>query len=131
MDDYVKISSDFKNIEEIININTKINILNDKLINNIYSSFDFNNDNEYLEEKSLCKVKIYIKNQNYKKNIIECPICYNYINNIFKTSCNHDFCKSCYIKWNNTCNFNMVTTSCPLCREYIKKIDTNNYNKTI
>ena len=37
MNDYIKISSDF----EIIDIYTRINILNNNLVKNIYSSFDF------------------------------------------------------------------------------------------
>jgi len=128
MDNYIKIISNFEKIDEIIDINTRINALNNNLIKNIYSSFDFdiNNNINLLKKKNLLKVKFYIKNQNSKESI-ECPICYNYCNNycnnnIFKTSCNHTFCKSCYEKWDNTCNFNNINTTCPICRNN-KKIE--------
>ena len=124
MGDHIKISSNFEKINDIIDINTRINILNNNLIKNTYSSFDFNfdfdNNIDFLKKNNLLKVKFYIKNENFnKKDIIECPICYNYFNNsnIFKTSCEHIFCKLCYKKWDNTCNLNMMKTTCPLCRK--------------
>jgi predicted nucleotidyltransferase component of viral defense system len=123
MDDYIRISSSFERIEEIIDISSKINILNNNLSKDIYSSFDFNEEYDdtiiFLKKNNLLKVKFYIKNKNFnKKDNIECPICYNYFNNnIFITSCKHIFCKSCYKKWENTCNFNIVKTTCPLCRK--------------
>ena len=40
-----------------------------------------------------------------------CSICYENVNNEFKTFCNHIFCKSCIIEWASKKN------TCPLCRE--------------
>jgi len=54
---------------------------------------------------------------------MECPVCLEIIDcseNIFKTTCNHDFCKNCLIKWNNSNqqNYNL----CPICRQEINTI---------
>lgn len=43
----------------------------------------------------------------------ECPICYDQINDLFITHCNHHFCNSCIHKWAKTKN------SCPLCRSLL------------
>lgn len=42
-----------------------------------------------------------------------CSICYEEVNDIFITKCNHSFCKACLNKWL------MQKNSCPLCRKIL------------
>lgn len=48
---------------------------------------------------------------------MECPICYNLINNSAMGSCCHHFCYECLIKW---CR--MSKSNCPVCKEKIYEI---------
>ena len=48
---------------------------------------------------------------------MECPICLEEIEQMYKTKCNHNFCVGCimeHLKKNQTC---------PMCREYIGSKD--------
>ena len=48
-----------------------------------------------------------------------CPICLTeYIEDNCLTSCNHNFCHDCLVKWLNT-----QTAICPICREIITYFD--------
>ena len=63
------------------------------------------------------------------KNKIECPICYEEINEkyFFITKCNHKFCKNCIIKQYKLSNI----ITCALCRTNITPINfyqINNYD---
>ena len=66
---------------------------------------------------------------------MECPVCLEIIDcseNIFKTTCNHDFCKNCLIKW--SLNNQTDNKTCPLCRKNIQyevEIIIPTYDSTI
>ena len=50
-----------------------------------------------------------------------CPICLTeYIEDNCLTSCDHNFCYNCLVKWLNT-----ETSICPICREVITYFDCN------
>jgi len=54
---------------------------------------------------------------------MECPVCLEIIDcskNIFKTTCNHEFCKSCLIKWDLNNQNQPNNKTCPLCRKDIQ-----------
>lgn len=42
-----------------------------------------------------------------------CPICTNNITNIYKTACNHNFCRLCIQSWVKT------KLNCPVCRKFL------------
>ncbi len=137
METYIRIP--IIEIEEVFDINTKLNMLNNQLNNKIYDNFSFNLydnndiDNKYINKnkKNLIKKSVFymkisnknninINNKIFEHNIVKCPICYNTIlhkNNYIKLKCNHVFCNKCYDSWNETCISKNTNTSCPLCRE--------------
>ena len=45
--------------------------------------------------------------------LLECPICFEPMTEIFKTPCNHIYCKTCDKLWKERSNL------CPFCREVI------------
>ena len=62
-----------------------------------------------------------------KETTIECDICYELIllPNMIKYNCNHTFCGECAVKQIKTAS-NKTLITCPMCRELIKNIYTNN-----
>lgn len=52
---------------------------------------------------------------------MECPICFNTINNSCTGSCSHYFCYKCLLKWCYLGNYN-----CPMCKQYIYEIVLDN-----
>lgn len=84
---------DDKKINEILDINRRLNIIKDKIIKNSFSEYKL--------------IDRYDKNN-------ECSVCYcinyKYLN------CNHNLCYECYIKWNKICIINNIITKCPICK---------------
>lgn len=134
-------------INNIYDINNKLNKLNNYFCDKLYDNFSFNFDNdmeESIEELKILlsdnktknknyikKATFYIKisgktpyseNQKLQKQIMKCPICYDLIldnNKYLKLTCNHLFCNECYNTWNEKCSSNNICTSCPMCREIV------------
>lgn len=52
---------------------------------------------------------------------IVCSICTDTATNPYKTSCSHDFCIECLLKWVNTQYENKHEITCPNCRSVIKR----------
>jgi len=147
METYIIVPILKKQINNIYDINNKLNILNEYFSNKLYDNFSFNIDNEELEissnynktknkrinknyiEKATFYIKISDKNNiiftgntELQKNLIKCPICYDLIldkNKYLKLICKHVFCKECYNIWNEKCSSNNICTSCPMCREIV------------
>ena len=44
---------------------------------------------------------------------MNCPICFELIDDLIKLECNHSFCKNCINKWRQNAN------TCPCCRKNI------------
>ena len=59
-------------------------------------------------------------------SLIECPICYNNINNISTLSCGHTYCEDCILNW-----VKKDKNTCPNCRDEIKYIETDNKKKNL
>jgi hypothetical protein len=59
-----------------------------------------------------------------ENNYLECPICLEKMENIYKTTCNHIFCSKC----TNKMFQNESNICCPLCRT---KLENNNVTKII
>jgi hypothetical protein len=79
---YFHISLNNNNIEELIDLHERINIIQKTLSNNILINYNFDVDNNNVNTNNI-NTNIYIKN-NLKKNIENyCPICNN---NIFKNN---------------------------------------------
>ena len=59
---------------------------------------------------------------------INCSICFNDISkeNICKTNCNHEFCKTCLDLW-----FDKNKFTCPMCRTRIQYFNHNGINNRI
>ena len=57
--------------------------------------------------------------------MLECPICFNNINDNNKciTDCNHIYCKDCLNNW-----FEKNKVDCPICRKKIIYYNNNNEN---
>ena len=108
------------NIDELIDINNRLNILYKNIKNNAYSDFKLET-NEFnlvvdLNKEIICDLHI---NHTLNNNLKECYICYDklYSNNKINTlSCTHYLCISCYNKWNISCIYNEIPTLCPFCR---------------
>jgi hypothetical protein len=131
-------------IDKIIEINDKINNIKNKLLNNsllqVNLDLDFiniyTNDTNYINDTNrqnnrkndmynIKNINIYLK-KNKRLDItqsfeISCPVCYDSFlyNNIKKLNCLHILCKKCFIKWSDTCNKNLISINCPMCRKNI------------
>jgi len=59
---------------------------------------------------------------------MNCSICFNYISkeDICKTNCNHEFCKTCLDLW-----FDKNKLSCPMCRTQIQYFNHNGINNRV
>jgi hypothetical protein len=53
------------------------------------------------------------------KKSVECPICYDVLENFKLSNCGHKYCKTCYDKLIDT------TNKCALCRKQLKWIKNN------
>lgn len=109
------------NIDELIDINNRLNILNNNIKNNAYTEFKIEaNEFNLVDEsnKNIITTNFYI-NHLSNSDIKECFICYEkpYMNRIKILSCKHYLCVTCYDKWDSTCNYNKRSTSCPYCRK--------------
>jgi hypothetical protein len=54
----------------------------------------------------------------------ECQICYEATCNAY-TNCHHEFCIGCIRTHINSCNTNGKRPTCPICRERIKQVNSN------
>ena len=82
-----------KKINEILDINKRLDIIKEKIIKNSFTEY-----------------KIISKNSNDK----ECSVCYCI--NFKYLKCNHNLCFECYNKWNKISIFNNNITKCPICK---------------
>lgn len=113
------------NIDELIDINNRLNIIYTNIKNNSYSNYElktneFNLGIELNKDIIIAKLHINLDINHYINNDFkECFICYDNIcnNKIKKLSCNHYLCIDCYNKWNITCINNKIPTLCPFCRK--------------
>ena len=135
MENYIQIPiNNYKNIDNIINFNLKLDLIKNTMLNNKNIKFELY-DNEISNEisnevsiKNKKRSKEYVNNISFyikladnmsigNNSIVDlnCNICYEIkMPNNFKTlRCNHKLCNSCYEKW---CNINV---SCPYCRAVI------------
>ena len=112
MELYYNISYTNLDDDNLVNINNKINIISNTILDNSYTTFiEKNNNVQYKNNNFIKKANFYIKkNINSKLYNNECLICFDSIilHNCNKFECNHLLCKDCYLKWN---------TYCPLCRK--------------
>lgn len=145
MNNYLKLHfKNIDNIDEVIELNERINKLKTIISKNKNLVFELNN-NENNEEDRLeknmkqnnhlynCNLKknqnitFYIKMDenifsNTKKEIDDkCSICYDTLSfyNRKQLICEHNLCYDCFQKWNKTCINQYKLTSCPICRNLI------------
>jgi hypothetical protein len=141
LDDNKNNINNLKAINNLYQINNKLNTLNNNLINKTYDDFymdlnleidNINDVNNKLSKNLIKKATFYIKIKDEYKNINlseesiincinynSCPICLNTIfnkNDIIKLNCNHVFCTKCCDAWHSTCINNNNSVSCPICR---------------
>ena len=127
---HIPVNNYNNNIDYIININLKLDLIKNTMLNNKNIKFELY-ENEISNEISINNKK---RNKEYFKNIsfyirvddnmnvgnnsiidLNCNICYEIkMPSNFKTlRCNHKLCNSCYDKWYN------INVSCPYCRDVI------------
>jgi hypothetical protein len=53
----------------------------------------------------------------------DCPICYEKMQTMITTNCNHEFCDSCVKSYLESCTKH---PTCPLCREKTRELKTTN-----
>lgn len=129
-------------MNQILDLNDRINKIHEKIQENAYSTFSYNEDlykdlsfvtfmpnietnknfyikscNFYVRDKSYCNQHVDQRINQYTDQI-ECPICYENITpiNIIKLKCNHILCRHCSNNWNFKCKIDKKNFSCPLCR---------------
>jgi len=99
-------------IDEIIRLNKKLDLIKDTINSNKNINYDMYADLKYNY------FNINLKNINLEN---ECPVCYNKeINNYYnKLDCNHYLCNICYQSWKDKCINNKICFHCPICRQNI------------
>lgn len=100
-----------KKINEIIDINSRLNLIMEKIAKNSFTEYEIKDINN----------SIYIKPYHSKKNEFNydknCCVCYNI--NLDYLQCKHNLCYECYHKWDKICVFNNKVTDCPICKVII------------
>ena len=126
-------------IDQILNINTRINDIKHIISNDIFTEFnlEINEFDIYENEETLViendtftststltqKYKNRIKNACFyikpvKVKYQECPICMESLcsSNFRILGCSHSLCIECDNNWHHTCSISHIAVSCPLCR---------------
>lgn len=135
MENYIHLPiSDYNNLDNIININLKLELIKNTVLNNKNIKFElYSNDEPKIQNiKNKKRKKEYVNNISFymkvtdnitveNNNIVDlsCNICYEIkLPSNFKIlKCNHKLCNLCYNDWCNNCN--NVNVSCPYCRSII------------
>jgi hypothetical protein len=100
-------------INEIIDINNRLNLINEKVKNKCFTNYEIKNLNNSIFIRPIYNNE----NNNNLCPILECCICYS--NNKYKLNCNHSVCNECFVKWYKECLNNYKKITCPVCRSSI------------